>query len=224
MIRELGSLASTQDVRGAAVPKAPGGKLGKEEFLKLLVAQMSNQDPMNPLQGEELAAQLAQFSSVEQLIGMNEKMGQQMEAQQALANAVNGTAALGVFGRTVTALGDQVQVGPGQPGRVSFESPVAGEGMLRIFDANGRVVGSRPLGRLSTGSQDAELGDAARGLPAGTYTFAVDVVDAAGKSVSAQTLVTARVDGIRFGSTGPVLTAGGITIPFGSIVRIVADS
>ncbi len=46
----------------------------KDMFLKLLVAQMKNQDPTNPASADQLAAQLAQFSSLEQLIGINEKL------------------------------------------------------------------------------------------------------------------------------------------------------
>lgn len=63
---------------------APGGsttavernkaKQTKDMFLKLLVAQMKNQDPSNPASPEQLAAQLAQFSSLEQLVGINEKL------------------------------------------------------------------------------------------------------------------------------------------------------
>jgi flagellar basal-body rod modification protein FlgD len=48
--------------------------MGKDEFVKLLITQMQNQDPMNPMDGKDLAAQLAQFSSVEQLININAKL------------------------------------------------------------------------------------------------------------------------------------------------------
>jgi flagellar basal-body rod modification protein FlgD len=48
--------------------------MGKDEFLKLLVAQMKNQDPLNPMDGQQMAAQLAQFSSVEQLISANDTL------------------------------------------------------------------------------------------------------------------------------------------------------
>ena len=51
-----------------------GGKLGKEEFLQMLVTQMRYQDPMNPMEGQEFAAQLAQFSSVEQLVTANDTL------------------------------------------------------------------------------------------------------------------------------------------------------
>lgn len=59
---------------GAKTGNANGGSMGKDEFVKLLVAQMSNQDPLNPMDGKDLAVQLAQFSNVEQLLNINAKM------------------------------------------------------------------------------------------------------------------------------------------------------
>ena len=54
--------------------KKANDALGKDEFMKLLVAQMKNQDPLNPMDGQEMAAQLAQFSSVEQLQNANDTL------------------------------------------------------------------------------------------------------------------------------------------------------
>ena len=59
-----------------------GGDLGKEDFLTLLVAQLQNQDPMNPEDATEFTAQLAQFSSLEQLFNINENMEDLALAQQ----------------------------------------------------------------------------------------------------------------------------------------------
>ncbi len=58
----------------SAITQAAGGAMGKDQFVKLLVTEMKNQDPLNPMDGKELAAQLAQFSSVEQLINVNTKL------------------------------------------------------------------------------------------------------------------------------------------------------
>lgn len=57
-----------------AITNAAGGPMGKDQFVQLLVAEMKNQDPMNAMDGKELAAQLAQFSSVEQLMNINTKL------------------------------------------------------------------------------------------------------------------------------------------------------
>jgi flagellar basal-body rod modification protein FlgD len=84
--------------------------MGKDEFMKLLIAQLKNQDPLNPLQPYEFAAQLAQFSSVEQLAQLNEAVQQEiLSSQQALMmNQAGFSAAL--LGRSVVAEGGQVGI------------------------------------------------------------------------------------------------------------------
>jgi len=67
----------------------PGGKLGKDEFLKLLISQMQNQDPLKPMDSAATIAQLAQFSSLEQM----QNMSTQMESQRK-ENAVTSAVAL----------------------------------------------------------------------------------------------------------------------------------
>jgi flagellar basal-body rod modification protein FlgD len=58
----------------------------KDEFLKLLVAQLQNQDPLNPMQGDAFVAQLATFSSLEQLVSINENVQKLVGAQQTTAS------------------------------------------------------------------------------------------------------------------------------------------
>jgi flagellar hook assembly protein FlgD len=65
---------SNSDSASNAITAAAGGAMGKDQFVQLLVTEMKNQDPMNPMDGKELAAQLAQFSSVEQLMNINTKL------------------------------------------------------------------------------------------------------------------------------------------------------
>ncbi|MFD2670099.1 flagellar hook capping FlgD N-terminal domain-containing protein [Marinicrinis sediminis] len=55
--------------------REPKSTLGKDEFLQILVSQLANQDPMQPLQDREFIAQMAQFSSVEQIMNMSEELG-----------------------------------------------------------------------------------------------------------------------------------------------------
>ena len=68
----IGTIEPTTSAPSALV--GAGGKMGKDEFLKLLVAQMRHQDPMDPMDGQQMAAQLAQFSSVEQLVSANDRL------------------------------------------------------------------------------------------------------------------------------------------------------
>jgi flagellar hook assembly protein FlgD len=128
---------------------------------------------------------------------------------------------VGMLGRSVVALGDQVTVGEGGDGTVSVEiGGSGGRATLRVFDESGNEVGSRVVGTLGGGRQNVALGAAAEGLAPGRYTYAVEVVDGAGRPVTTQTLVTGRVDGVRYTSLGPLLTAGSLRIPFGSVLEV----
>ena len=102
---------TTTDPSTLTQAAAPGGPLGKDEFLKLLIAQLQNQDPMNPMQGDQMASELAQFSSLEQLQEINTTLTGQQSAAGSLLGAVQAGAAINTIGHTVIATGNQVQVG-----------------------------------------------------------------------------------------------------------------
>ncbi|MEX1055960.1 MAG: flagellar hook capping FlgD N-terminal domain-containing protein, partial [Rhodothermales bacterium] len=89
-------------------PESSGSALGKNEFLRLLVAQISNQDPLNPMQGHEFAAQLAQFSSVEQLMNIGDVLTKNGELNGLLAQSVNSGVASGLIGKSIETKGNQI--------------------------------------------------------------------------------------------------------------------
>lgn len=200
-----------------------GGELGKDEFLQLLVTQLRYQDPLNPMQAEDFAAQLAQFSSLEQLMNVNTRLDAQLTHIYSLAQGMNSTAALGVLGGTVMAEVDEVVLPEGDPGvaQVAIDGE-GGYGTIRFYDADGQELGSRPLGFLSAGRHSLELGSA-DAIPAGAYSYRFEAVDAAGEFVPSQSLVTMRVDGIRYGAAGPILVAGAYEIPLSAIVEVVSN-
>lgn len=219
-----GAMASTAP-QATSTAEAVGGAMGKDEFLQLLVAQLRNQDPMNPSRPEEFAAQLAQFSSVEQLVNINESMASQAEASQAMAAALNNTSAANLLGKDVLALGDGVQVtGAGDESVTVGVDGTGGVATLTLYDAAGNKVGSREVGAIGGGRQQIELGDAATGLEPGSYTYELTVRDATGESVQVQTFQRAVVDGLRYGPSGAILLAGGMEIPLANVVEITSQT
>jgi flagellar basal-body rod modification protein FlgD len=196
--------------------------MGKDEFLQLLVAQLKNQDPLNPMNSEEFAAQLAQFSSLEQLIEINETLAGQQGMDEAVVEIMNASSALGVIGKDVLAAGESVSV-TGDPGDsvVIGVGGNGGNGILRIFDAAGVEVGARELGSVGPGRQEITLESAADGLTPGSYTYEVEIVDSAGNPVEVQRFSRVNIDGVRYGPGGPVLISGNLEIPLGSVVEVI---
>ena len=215
-----GTSASDATSKSDATPRGPGGKLGKNEFLKLLVTQLRYQDPMNPLQGEEMAAQLAQFSSLEQLVNIGDALKTQQTGNDALVAAVTNSTAMNTIGKEVTAVGDQVYLPSDGKATVSCTSAGSGQGTLTITDANGKVLGTRNLGYVASGANTFDIGTAGAGLKEGGYRYYVDVKGGDGKAVEVETYTKARVDGITYGSDGALLTAGPLRIKPGSIIKI----
>jgi flagellar basal-body rod modification protein FlgD len=206
--------------RDAALPQAPGGKMGKNEFLKLLVAQLKNQDPLDPQKGEEMAAQLAQFSSLEQLISINSALGGQQTGQAALAASMQSSAALGALGHTVVARGNQVALGAGDDTVRVHVGAMGGQATLRLIDGSGRVVSEQALGAIAGGMREIDVSKIAAGLPAGAYSYELAVTDAAGNQVDVTPYMTGRVDSVQPTLQGAVLIAGGLAIPFADVVEI----
>ena len=211
----------TAPVGGApATPSiAPNDALGRDEFLTLLVAQLQNQDPLSPMDGQEMAVQLAQFSSVEQLMQLNENVEAQTAANDAMAGTLATTLGSSLLGREVLAAGDLMTV-PDQS-TVTVDLPASGGAAnVKLYDADGREVATKALGYLPGGRQEIDMSSLTSSLPDGDYRYEVEAVDADGEEVPVQHYVRAVVDGLRFGASGLVLMAGNLEIPLSELAEL----
>ncbi|MBL3538767.1 flagellar hook capping FlgD N-terminal domain-containing protein [Aminivibrio sp.] len=89
-------------------------ELGKDAFLKILIAQLSNQDPLDPLKDKDFIAQMAQFSTLEQMTNMNKSIEQM--------NAVTKGSAVNYIGRVVEYLDDEGMSAYGTVAFVRFDT------------------------------------------------------------------------------------------------------
>jgi flagellar basal-body rod modification protein FlgD len=209
---------STTDPTAQIFGNVPGGRLGKHEFLKLLTTQLRYQDPLDPMEGAEMATQLAQFTSVEQLVNIGDQLKTSSSQSDAVLAALNNSVAMNAIGRTVTAPGNVLNL----PAEATVTALIggAGTGTLQVLDGSGKVVGSRSLGTLNAGLATMDLGDAAKGLPAGTYTYKVLVTDSKSVPVETTTFSRIKIDGVTYGTDGAMLTSGGMRIPITSVIKI----
>lgn len=197
--------------------------LGKEDFLKLLVTQLANQDPLNPTDSTEFVTQLAQFSSLEQLANMREGLDTLAIVQTA------GTSAqmVSFIGKTVKISDQSLTWAEGQKtGTVDFTLDGEAKSVnVNVKDESGKTVKTIDAGSLNAGKQSVTLdGKDNNGSPlaAGTYTFEVEATDAAGKTVAVSTSSMGVVSGVTFEHGYPELVlADGRTVQLGSVLEVL---
>ena len=202
---QIDAVSFLPDIFGTAESE-PAESMGKMDFLNLLVVQMQNQDPMEPMKNEQFLAQLAQFSSLEQMVNMNETL----TGLSLLQASINNSQAVNLIGKSITVLGNSIRI---EAGDTSFS--LAGEAesvTVTVKDGNGATVRTVELGPRGAGNHDFAFdGRDAEGnaLEDGDYTFEVTAVDADGESFSVSTFTDVVVEGISFSDGLVYLIAGG---------------
>lgn len=219
-----GTVPQATDTTTSGLSSVSQGNLDRDDFLLLLVTQLQNQDPLNPLEGHEFAAQLAQFSSVEQLIGIGETLAQNNEANSILAQSINSGVAAGLIGKEVDALstelswaGDEVDFG--------FNLPQTAQSVeVTVLNDAGKPVRTFELGSRNGGEIDLRWDgrdDGGTELPEGRYTFSVQALDASGEPIAVDSSFTrGTVDRISFGPDGIQLWLDDVAIPMSAVLTV----
>lgn len=197
-------------------------EMGRDAFLKLLVAQMKNQDPLKPQDNSQFVAELAQFSSLEQSMGINERLDALMTQNRGLAN----TEVANLVGKTATVKGTIVTsdgTGAGSP--VNFTLAGASDStVVTIKDQNGRVVRTMDLGQKPAGLAKVSWdGRDDTGLvqPAGAYTVSISAKTADGTTVAVTQETTGVIQSVSFDQGYPALKlSNGVTVPVSDLIRV----
>jgi flagellar basal-body rod modification protein FlgD len=139
--------AATNLTRGAA----QSGAEMQDRFLKLLVAQLNNQDPMNPMDNAQMTSQMAQINTVTGI----QKMQQSIELMTGQMQASQSLQGLQMIGREVLVNGDRLSSQVSGVSRGAFELGSSAEQVqLEVFNAAGQKMGSKDLGPMNAGRQD----------------------------------------------------------------------
>jgi flagellar basal-body rod modification protein FlgD len=195
-------------------------KLGKDAFLKLLITQMQNQDPLNPQSNEEFIAQLSQFTQVEQLMDLSN----QFDGMYLAMSSVNNTTMTQLLGKKIVAVGDQFSYS-GEGGTDlhydAMSSTVGGK--LTVYDDTGSIVYSGALGALAEGEGNVTWDGKnhnGQDVPEGAYRFSITGFDSDGQTVEITEMMVGVVDGMSYETGVPLPSINDIDFTLGQILRV----
>jgi flagellar basal-body rod modification protein FlgD len=209
----------------AEVDSMPSKDLqGQDTFMKLLVTQMQHQDPLNPQSNGEFVAQLAQFTSLEQLMGVNDKLG----ALYGATSAMNNASMTQLLGRQVVAYGDSFEYSGTGDKELHFETTAdTATATLTVMDEDGKVVAREELGALEEGESSWTWdGTNVHGNPLGegSFTFKVTAKDSSGNDVYVNPLLVGDVDEMSYVSGTPTPSIDGTPFSIANILRVETTS
>lgn len=189
--------------------------LGKDDFMKMLVAQLQNQDPLKPLDGTDFAAQLAQFSSLEQLSNLNTELKNIGLNQMAMnySQSVNliGKNVVTNSGNSITANGSTIDLNY----KLAKDAKTV---TISIFSKDGKLVKTWDETAQKAGMNKATWD--CSGVDKGDYTFRVIAKDTQGQAVSVDTMTTGLVTAVHFRNNQILVTVNGKDVPLGNIIEV----
>ncbi|MFQ2473674.1 flagellar hook assembly protein FlgD [Aeromonas caviae] len=210
--RSASQRAATPEIAANGTSEVQGVQL-RNEFLQMMVAQIQNQDPTNPLDGAQYVTQLAQFSmveGVESLKVLQQKSINMMDTQQVLQS---------------TDLIDKEVMVPSQTLGQEQEKAIRGQVELggaadtvelKVYDKHGTLVATKNWGESKAGALDYELPV----LPAGDYSFEVKA-SLGGVATTTRNYVASQVERVSLPGTGEIMlqVAGVGEVPLFSAVQ-----
>ena len=198
--------------------------MGRDAFLRMLLVQLQNQDPMDPTDSQQFSSQLAQFSQLEELQSMRDSLDTSLDTDMLLTQSITNTLAASLIGKTVVA---NTASGYLHGGSADFQfhlDDAAQTVTINIFNESGDQVRTVTLTDQTEGDQTYTWnGNDSNGnsLPEGVYTFTVLAVDSSGASVTASPFIQGRITGIRYENGMAVLLIGDIEINLSEVTEIL---
>jgi len=203
-------------------------ELGKEDFLQLLTVQLKFQDPLNPMQDTDFIAQMAQFSSLEQLQNMNQSLDRTLGSDDQLSAAFQSNLITSLVGKTVEVPTVEVDYEGDKITTLNYKvDDAARSARMQILDGRNQLVQEFALDISSGGSKYGFIEWNGRSrfdteVPEGAYRVLVLAEDASGQPVKADALKGVRVDAVRYDGESTRLWADGRELTIQDLAGVLA--
>jgi len=204
--------------------KASGKKsrneMGKDDFMKLMSAQLKYQDPISPVKNEQMAAQLAQFSSLEQMMNVNSNL----EKMAAAAKPQENVLAASLIGKRIVSGSTNINYDKKTEPEIKFDLPRSASSVsVSIINGKGEVIRDISMESLKEGAQSIKWnGKGENGLevPVGSYSFRVSAIDEKKAPIEVKMSSSGVVTGVQFDGGKPMLIVDGQKLSLQSVDKI----
>ncbi len=218
----------TSSVSELLAPKSKPPKsrdiASKEEFLQLLVMQLKHQDPLNPMEASNFSAQLAQFSSLEQLLNINSTLTKSQNGNVLLAQAISNSLTANLIGKSIKSAGDTINHISGKGEKINFTLENDAEDVIiEIRDINGLVIEKIAKNKLKKGENWVEWdGKDLNGLPTSSGYYIINIIakDYLKNDVGVIKYITGKVDAVRFVDGKAYLLVNGSEIDISNVSEV----
>ena len=220
-------IVGINNVTAAGSPLKIGGgqDISKDAFLQMLITQLKNQDPLQPMESQEFASQLAEFSSLESLNSIDSNVLESVTADYVLTQSINNTMATTLIGRNATMVGNQINL-VGED-NIDLQYSLSGEAesaVINIRDEDGNVIRTIEnhdphLGNNSI-EWDGKDNDGNSVDRDQTYTFTVEAENARGETVQNMTFTTGPISSVRYENGVAILVINGEEFSLEDVIEV----
>ena len=201
-----------------------GKELGKQDFLNLLMTQMANQDPLDPMDSEGMMRQLASLGTVEQLQNLNSQTARMMEVQQHIARSTAGS----LLGKDVEVGAREIPLINGKTVPVKYKlDSSADRVMLLVQDSTGEMIREINLESRAQGTHefawDGRDNDGDK-MPDANYSYNVFARTDGGEEIGVTLTKSGQVSMVRFEGNNPMLKINGEWVQASDVVGLGNNS
>lgn len=199
--------------------------LDKDAFLQLMIAQLQNQDPLEPLDGTDYSAQLAQFSSLEQMKNINDTLNLSLDANYMLTQSINNTMTAALIGKEVKIAGDTVTYEGQDETIIGYElTTPAHEITVEIYDSAGNI--RKTFDNLETKEGQYKLNwdftdDDGNDLSVGDYTVKIKAKNLSLDEMEVAQYFVGIIDGVRYSNSGTSIVVNDLEYEVSEVFEVV---
>lgn len=203
--------------------------MGKDDFLKLFVTQLKYQDPLSPIKNEDFAAQLAQFTQLEELQNMNSTLEKSIQTNLNMSQGISNSLATTMIGKSVKTSGSEFSHKTADD-NIELNFNLASEAQnvkVKIYNDNGDLIktieqynmqsGDNKMIWDGTNDTNSPVGD-------GKYTYEVVATGASDTMITATPFQLLKITGIKYVDGLANLMSGDIVIPYNQVLEILQPS